>query len=652
MSELRAMSPPFLDPIVKTCLAKDPEDRWQSVGDIGRQLQVVMAGGTRVEPAASSPPDSTVARWQRPVPLVLMTAVVVAIAAILVMWPLTQREGAAPDLMHFAIIPPDDAPLPRSTGLFGRLAILPDGSEVIYRDRDFRDPQLYRRPIGQDDVLKLPGASGVDPFVSPDGAWIGFQNGGALYRVSMLGGPPVRITQLSAGMLGASWGADDQIIFGSYSSGGLFRVSAGGGEPEALTIPETGEETHSWPDIVPGGEAVLFVAATGSARASGQLAVLSLDTRTVKPLGLEGFSPRYVPTGHLVFVSAESSLMAVPFDVTRLEVTGNAVALVEDVVVSSTGRADFSISDTGTLVYVPATGGAQRSLVWVDRNGREEPIAAPPRAYIYARLAPDGSQVALDVRDQEDDIWIYNLVSEGLTRLTLDPAEDVYPSWTPDGQRIIFTSRRHGGRGKIYSKAADGTGGAQRMVEGDGDQWVNAVTPDGARVVFRGVLPGQRTDLQTASLDGDGVAEPLLGTEFTETNAALSPDGRWLAYESDQSGRQEVYVHPFPNVDAGKSQVSTDGGVKPLWAPDGDELFYLSGNRMMTVSIHTDPDFSHGSPESLFAADYYFGEQGRNYDVGADERFLMIKDTTPLGPGRIDVVLNWHEELKARVPVD
>ena len=209
MSELRAMSPPFLDPIVKTCLAKDPEDRWQSVGDIGRQLQVVMAGGTRVEPAASSPPDSTVARWQRPVPLVLMTAVVVAIAAILVMWPLTQREGAAPDLMHFAIIPPDDAPLPRSTGLFGRLAILPDGSEVIYRDRDFRDPQLYRRPIGQDDVLKLPGASGVDPFVSPDGAWIGFQNGGALYRVSMLGGPPVRITQLSAGMLGASWGADD-----------------------------------------------------------------------------------------------------------------------------------------------------------------------------------------------------------------------------------------------------------------------------------------------------------------------------------------------------------------------------------------------------------------------------------------------------------
>ena len=290
------------------------------------------------------------------------------------------------------------------------------------------------------------GEGGLAPFFSPDSEWVGFTAGGTtLQKVSIFGGPPVMLTEsLDGPVEGASWGTDEQIIFGT-ANGGLFRVSAGGGEAEALTTPDTeqGESRHTWPFIIPDREAVLFVISTDRPLTTGQLAVLDLDTGEVTRLGLAGVSPRYISTGHLVYAAEDGSVRAVPFDAASLEVTGNPVPLVEGVLVSGRGGADFSISDNGRLVYVSGTagGGLQRSLVWVDRQGLEEPIAAPPRNYFYPRISPDGTRVALDLRDEESDVWIWDLARESLQRLTFDAAADNYALWTPDSASCLSVTR-------------------------------------------------------------------------------------------------------------------------------------------------------------------------------------------------------------------
>ena len=296
---------------------------------------------------------------------------------------------------------------------------------------------------------------------------------------------------------GASWGTDDQIIFGTFGAG-LFRVSGDGGEAEALTAldEEQGELTHYWPFIIPGGEAVVFATAEGGLLASGQLAVLDLGTGEITRLGLAGTSPHYVSTGHLVYAAVDGVVRAVPFDAATLEVVGDPVPLVEGVVTKSSGAADFSISENGRLVYASGRADAGlRDLVWVDRDGREEPIAAPSRNYVIARVSPDGTRVALDTRDQENDIWVWDFAREVLTGLTVMPRLDQHGHWTPDGRRVVFSSTREG-PSNIYSKAADGTGPVERLTEGDTSLIVNGVTPDGALVIAE------------VSIAGDGIDQP------------------------------------------------------------------------------------------------------------------------------------------------
>ena len=461
----------------------------------------------------------------------------------------------------------------------------------------------------------------------------------------------------------ASWGTDDQIIFGTFGAG-LFRVSGDGGEAEALTAldEEQGELTHYWPFIIPGGEAVVFAIAEGGLLASGQLAVLDLGTGEITRLGLAGTSPHYVSTGHLVYAAVDDVVRAVPFDAATLEVVGDPVPLVEGVVTKSSGAADFSISENGRLVYASGrTDAGLRDLVWVDRDGREEPIAAPSRNYVIARVSPDGTRVALDTRDQENDIWVWDFAREVLTRLTVMPRLDQHGHWTPDGRRVVFSSTREG-PSNIYSKAADGTGPVERLTEGDTSLIVNGVTPDGALVIAEVSIagdgidqPGGRKDLIVVSLDGSHATETLLSTEFDEQNAALSPDGVWLAYQSNASGRAEVYVRPFPDSEGGRWQISAAGGRYPVWSRDGHELFYQADTQLMTVPVRTEAGFGGGVPEPLFEANYFFGAPSRNYDVAPDGRFLMIKTVgqgdNDAPPSEIHVVLNWHEELKERVPI-
>ena len=386
---------------------------------------------------------------------------------------------------------------------------------------------------------------------------------------------------------------------------------------------------------------------------------MDLKTGAQKTLLRGGSAPRYLPSGHLVYGSA-GSLRAVAFDVERLEVIGTPVPVVPQLVTTPTGAADFDVASDGTLVYV--RGGLQepaRVLLWVDREGREEPIQAPVRAYQYLRISPDGARVAIDIRDQERDIWLWEFVRRTLTRFTFDPAPDRFPVWTADGRRVLFTSARAGAR-NMFWQASDGTGVPEQLTRNTttADNAPSGVSPDGAWAIFRDGEP-LAFDLSRLALGTDRRVEPLLHTPFSEQNGEVSPDGRWLAYQANDSGRAEIWVRPFATVNGGHWQVSVGGGFQPLWSPDGREVFYrdLTG-AMMRVAVERGTGWAAGTPTKLFGAgQYYFGYGeafGRTYDISRDgRRFLMIKDVArdPTSTPTILVVQNWFEELEARLPV-
>ena len=552
VSSLQSMTPPALDHVVKTCLTKDPDGRWQTAGDVGRQLQWIAEAGSEGGLPTSTLGAPRRAGWRRAMPWVAGVVVSTMVAGVAV-WTVT-RPATRPASRFAITLPSGFTPFPVAL-----MAISPDGRTLVYAGPD----QLYRRDMGQLSVEPIPGTEGaLTPFFSPDGQWVGFSpSRQALRKVSLAGGPSVPIAE---GLVtGASWGRDETILFGTPSAG-LSRVSAAGGEPEPVTTLEESELSHRWPNILPGGKAALFTVWSGSVD-TAQIAVVSLETGEYRTL-VGGTYPRYASTGHIVF-GREASLWAVQFDADRLEVTGSPVPVLEGVrVEGNRGAAQFALANDGSLLYVPGGAAeAPRHLVWVDREGREEPLPAEPRAYTYPRISPDGTRVALDVRDQERDIWIWDVARETLTRLTFDAGPDFYPVWTPDGEQVVFSSPREGSPVKVFWKAADGTGAVERLAEGQGNLRPYAFSPDGQRLVLMENRPEQGWDLNVLSLTDERTLEPLVATPFEERNGELSPDGNWLAYQSNASGEMEVYVRPFPNVDEGQWLVSTDGGTKALF---------------------------------------------------------------------------------------
>jgi serine/threonine-protein kinase len=395
----------------------------------------------------------------------------------------------------------------------------------------------------------------------------------------------------------------------------------------------------------------------GPILSTGQLAMLDLRSGGVTPLGIQGVSPRYVPTGHLVYAAEDGSVRAVPFDEASLTVTGSTVPLLEAVAVKVNGEADFDVSAAGRLIYVQGNiDGLERSLVWVDRDGREDPIAAPPRTYQYPRLSPDGRRVALDVREDVFSIWVLDLSAETLTRLALGEGGHTYPTWTRDGGRIAY---QYQAGADIGWKASNNTGVPEVLaaaVGGGGDARAPSpyfFTPDGTALVFRDQAnPESGDDLVMISLEKDSVLWRL-GGDFSERNAELSPDGRWMAYQSDESGTMEIYVRPFPDVQADQVQVSNSGGIHPLWSRDGRELFYLqlgATRQLVSVSVETGGTgrtFGFRGREVVMEWPYFASAVGRTYDVSPDGRFLAVKALEAASP-EITVVLNWFEELRQR----
>ena len=378
---------------------------------------------------------------------------------------------------------------------------------------------------------------------------------------------------------GASWGADDTIVVGQDGQG-ILRVTGAGGTPDVLVAVNLPAVAHQ-PQMLSGGDAVLYTLGTlGSPGRwdTAQIVVERVATGERSVLVEGGSDARYVPTGHLVYAQG-GTLLAVPFDVDRLVVTGSPVPLVEGISRAGvTGAANADISRTGVLVNLPVEEGpgGVRTLVWVDRDGTENALAAPPRDYVYPRLSPDGRRVILDARDEENDVWVWDLRRETLTRLTFEADADYLGMWTPDGQRVVFGSIRGGSAPNLYWRAADGTGAVERLTESPNTQWPEAISPDGARLVFSERTPATSSNLHVLTFDDDRRVAPLFVTEFDERNAAISPDGRWFAYESNASGRARIYVRPFPDVDAGRWQISSTRSRRPRWGPDGQELFYLT----------------------------------------------------------------------------
>ena len=655
-SRVERTTPAGLDYVVQVCLSKAADDRWQSSRDLLRELKRVESGDALAVTSLALAASSERAIWQRPIALTFAALLIGAVVTGLGVWNLV-RDGPS-RVTRFVITPPLAAQFAPTVNQ-PDVTISPDGAQVVYGSvADDGTRLLSVRPLDQLGaiVLRSLGSQAMGPFVSADGKWVGFFDDAddTLKKISILGGPPLTICQMDGNLRGASWGADDAIIFATQATGsGLWRVPAAGGEPHSLTLPsaERGELGHQWPEILPGGEAVLFTIVMKGPIEKARIAVLNLETGKQKGILSGGSNPRYAITGHLVY-GHKRTLRAVGFDGDRLEATTDPATVVEEVVTKPQGGASFAISENGSLVY-RLSGSVRRTLVWVDRDGHEEPVDAEPRNYANPSVSPDETRVAFEVRDQEEDIWIWDFTRETLTRLTFDPASDFYPVWTPDGRHVVFSSRR-AGPANLYWRAADGTGGAERLTEGSNNQYPHSFSPDGTRLVFVENSPGEPGfDLRVLMFGGDRQTYPLLVSEFDEENGEISPDGRWFAYQSQQSGKYEIYIRPFPNVDAGRWQISTGGGTRPLWAPDGDELFYLtSSGELMTVPLQTSPTFSAGRPNLVLERQYPVGESaGPNYDIGADgQRFLMIKDDDSAQPPQLVLVENWFEELKALVP--
>jgi len=645
LDSLPAAISPAVRHTINLCLRKDAKRRVADIRDVklGLEGELELAHVATLGIAARDRP-----LWTRLLPTAAALVVAVVTTA-LVVWILSQPDPSpvnrfAYDLPQGQIFQATDRHV---------LSLSQDGRRFVYNTMN----GLYLRNMNEVEARLVAGpTAGVDsPVLSPDGLSIAYWDG-QLRRISVNGGSPVTIAREVANPTGATWTSGDAILIGGR--GGIYRVSANGGVPEVI-VPAVDGEILLNPQLLPGGDLVLFTSSRLLGPDTGDIAVQSSSTGERTTVVQGSGEAHYVPTGHIVY-SVGDALFAVRFDLASQLVRGAPVPVLQGVMRSLSGAgevANFDIAHDGTLVYV--VGGAataERALVWVDREGTESPIDAPPRAYFYPRVSPDGTKVALDVRDEDLDIWILDLEGSRLTRLTFDLGQDEFPVWSPDGTWIAFSSTRDGGSAgdtDIFRQAADGTGTAERIAEGGGQAFPSSFLPNATGILLRmNELTGDPSDdVGVLMLDGSDRPQPLLDTQFAERNPVISPDGRWMAYVSSESGTEQIYVRPFPDVNAGRWQVSTNGGSQPTWSPDGSELYYRDGEAMIAVPVQTDPVFSPGRPAQLFEDRYFAGGAGRSYDVAPDGRFLMVKaQETQQSAGRIIIVQNWFEELERLVP--
>ena len=663
-SALPLSTPDAIRKLLRRCLEKEPRRRMDSAADVRLEIEDALGSRDRDESRPSRAETAIVSRRFMRARMALAAAAAALIVSTGVgagVWLATRPPAPRVSELTIATTP--------ATALFVNgvdrdVAITRDGSRVVYVGNG--GTELFVRSLDTLEPVSLYKGGLRGPFVSADGQSVGFfDNTNTLKKVAISGGPPVTVATLDGPSRGAVW-LPDTIVFATFASGtGLQQVSASGGPVTVITRPDPtrGEADHVWPEALPGGRAVLFtiIPITGGLDAA-QIAIFDLQTHTQTVLIRGGSHAQYAASGHLVY-AAGRTLRAVSFDPDTRTMRGTPVPVVPDVVTTggaTGGGIDAVVAEDGTLAYVRATGGmgAERTLAWVDRGGRETAMQTPPRMYQYPRLSPDGSRVVAWANDLDNDLWMWDTARLALTRLTFSPTPTVelYPVWTPDSRRLLFSSDRDGTR-NLYMQSAEPTRSAERLTTSANLQDATAVTPDGTRLIFTETTPKTGGDVLQVTVMGAHTVTPLVQTSATERNGIVSPDGRWLAYEANDSGQLEIYVRPYPDVTSGRWQVSTGGGTQPLWSHDGRELFYVSpANALMRVSVERGASWAGTTPATLLkdgSVTTLPGNPGRSYDISPNgQRFLILKPGNALNtpPPQLVVVEHFDALLKRLAP--
>jgi len=640
LGDIRDDLPDALLAIVDKTLRKDPADRYQTARNLVSDLRQVVRQPSE---AAGSP---VVIRKVRRLLILAGGLAGVAAAATVVTWlPLTTSRTRPAETMRLSVTLPVDQELNSDAGA-GPLAISPDGRRVVYAAVQGATTRLYVRAFDAFESRALTGTEGAEyPFFSPDGESVGFFAGGKLLRISLDGGAPQKVCDVPILGRGATWGGDGTIVYDPGLSG-LMRVPAEGGRPELLTSSDSSMDRRNfeWPQFLPDGDALLASLAGGSAN---QIMAFSFRTRQWQVV-TDGMQPQYVPPRYLAYHAPhirEGELQAVEFDAKTLMVRGAPTSFLNGAFRARNGGAEYyAISRSGTLVFAP--GGLGRTLVRVDRNGRRTPLSDDRRGFRFPRLSPNGAYVAVTIDPRPSGIWVYDL--ERGSRMPLATGRhNLVPLWTPDGKRVVY-SATSATVVDLYSQPADGSSAAERLLEREGAQYAHSWSRDGRLLFFQDQgSPANKSDVWV--LPSGGEARPILATPAGESHPAISPDSHWLAYQSDESGRLEIYVRPYPGVDTAKWPISTKGGHSPMWSNDGRELYYMDGQSLMATAVRVeDTKIIAGVPTVLFSGPFDT-TQDNNYDVSADGHFIMVEAAPEATLHALQVVLNWSSDLKRLV---
>jgi len=646
ISEIAPMTPPALSRVVKTCLAKDPEDRFQTAHDAKLQLQWIAEGGSQ-----AGVPAPIIARRKTREKLAWTAAAAALIAAALFAAGYFRRAPRYVSPIRASLLFPEKM-------LLGELAVSPDGRRVAFTAaKRGGGPGLWVRSLDAPASQLVPDTEGASfPFWSPDSRFVAFFADGKLKKVDSVGGPVLAICDAERGV-GGTWNRDDTIVFGPKPTAALYRVPASGGQPVAVTKLDASrhETAHRYPQFLPDGRHFLYMAANLAGPPddpANAIRVGSLDGKVSRPL-VQGLSNASYAAGQLLFVR-DGTLLAQPLDTGRLETKGVPVPVVPRVGSSTWQSHSLFAASEGLLVYAPAFA-ATGQLVWFDRNGKQIGSLGDPGLYLEPRISPDGGKVAIDVLDvakNTSEIWIYDVSTGVGSKFVFGAWSDFFPVWSPAGDRLIFASDRKakGVRWDLWTKALDGSG-EEIFVESPDQRFPEDWSRDGRFLSFYAIPVQGKRNIQVWILTagGDRRASPFATEALEQWDSRFSPDGHWVAYQSNESGRFEVYVRPFPGP-GGKWHVSTAGGGHPRWNKDGRELYYLSlDNKIMAVPVNLGASFRAGSPVELFAVHPTSNPNSSVYDVTADgQRFLVNTVGSDEGSPPLSLVVHWPALLEKK----
>ena len=642
ISSIAPMTPPALDRVAKTCLAKDPDDRFQTAHDVKLQLQWIAEGGSQ----AGVPAPVAARRRARDRWLAAAAAAFAAVSAVLAIL-LIRASGAPARMVQSSILPPEKSHFDFSAGA---MAISPDGTHLAFLAPDANAKRvLWVRSLSALTAQPLSGTEGASyPFWSADGRQLGFFAGGKLKKIDASGGPAETIADAADGR-GGTWSAEGTIVFSPNFNSGLSRVPAAGGTATAITKLDSAqkEDSHRFPFFLPDGRRFLFLNRTGGSSEGGErnrIFFAALDSKPVEILkGVD--SQAIYASGHVLYVR-EGTLMAQPFSPGQGKLRGDAFPIAEHIQnLSGYSLSMFSAATEGSLVYAGGSSLGVSQLAWYDRSGRQLEKVGSPGNLARPRLSHDEKRIAMDLRDPASantDVWTYDLARKTLTRLTFAPGFDGYPLWSPDDSRILFASDRKN-PSDLYEKSSAGTGEEKPVFASESVKLPFGWSADGRNLVFDmydAKKPKSSGDLWTWSFT-EQKATPFLETDFNEGEPVFSPDGKWIAYVSNESGKNEIYVRSFPDT-GGKWQISTEGGEDPIWSRGGGEVFYIaSSTRVMTVPVKAGSTFEAGTPQFLFEARIR-PDTGAQYDVSKDgKRLLVDVDVTEAAETPIALVQNW-----------